>query len=179
MVEMNEDPKHPRMMPYIDPSDILHIDVGIPGYQVPVQNAVLRLKPALMSEPVQQELCDEGPYSFDMEKSSQFVQVWHCASCDAEVKVSVPHFIHHKPQQENDGPHIGEAAAIYAFAAHLLMRDQPIVISRNHATMGELGELIGEFCRLNGWKMEDENWYEKLQARSEVGSDNLTDNHTY
>ena len=59
---MSEDKK---LIPYTDPSDIHHHETGIHGYQVPVVNAVLRLRES-PEQPKHDGNLDPGKYAFVM-----------------------------------------------------------------------------------------------------------------
>jgi hypothetical protein len=54
-----------KLEPYTEPSDILSIDIGIPGYQAQAQKTVLRLRPvdegigeAMRVELIQCDVCE-------------------------------------------------------------------------------------------------------------------------
>lgn len=70
---MSEKPE--RLISYTDPADTHMIDTGIPGYQVPVVNAVLRLKPESTPEqPIGFVLVDHLLEGDEREQVKQEVQ---------------------------------------------------------------------------------------------------------
>ena len=46
-------------------------------------------------------MCNQGPYSLDMQQSNNSVQAWKCQTCGAVLKfgttVSIPSWVHYKP----------------------------------------------------------------------------------
>jgi hypothetical protein len=64
----------------------------------------------------------------------------------------------------NTDQRVGEAGALYAFMGWLTARQKVSGPFSAHHLAGEAAELVDEFCKSQGWEIEDEQWHTHLKS---------------
>jgi hypothetical protein len=58
---------------------------------------------------------------------------------------------------------VGEAGALFAFMGWLTSRSQESGPFSGHHGASQAAELVGEFCKSQGWEITDDYWFKRLR----------------